>query len=63
MVAWVGGCTVSEKWSEPFAHSIKPNAGAGLRIRINQKDKLNLRADYGFGRNQSGLYFDAAEAF
>jgi outer membrane protein assembly factor BamA len=63
LVGWVGGCTVSEKWSEPFAHSIKPNAGIGLRIRINQKDKLNLRADYGFGRNQSGLYFDAAEAF
>jgi hypothetical protein len=63
LVAWAGGCTVSEDWNKPAAHSIKPNAGVGLRIRINQKDKLNLRADYGFGRNQSGLYFDAAEAF
>jgi hypothetical protein len=61
--AWVGGAFVSEDWDEPFKHSFKPNAGIGLRVRINQKDKLNLRADYGFGKNQSGLYFDASEAF
>jgi hypothetical protein len=63
MVGWVGAATVSEIWNEPFIHSLKPNAGLGLRIRINQKDKLNLRADYGFGHHQQGLYFDAAEAF
>jgi hypothetical protein len=61
--AWVGGAFVSEVWTQPFEHSFKPNAGIGLRLRINQKDKLNLRADYGFGTNQSGLYFDASEAF
>jgi outer membrane protein assembly factor BamA len=60
---WGGGSLVSEKWSEPLNHSLKPNFGAGLRLRINQKDRLNLRADYGMGRNQSGLYLDAAEAF
>lgn len=60
---WAGMCTVSEEWQKPFAHSIKPNAGVGIRVRINQKDKLNLRADYGFGKNQSGLYLDAAEAY
>lgn len=62
-VVWIGAATIAEKWYEPFAFSVKPNAGLGLRLRINQKDKLNLRADFGFGRNQSGLYFDAAEAF
>ena len=61
--AWVGVAAVAEKWYQPFEFSLKPNAGIGLRLRINQKDKLNLRADYGFGKNQSGLYFDAAEAF
>lgn len=60
---WLGGCAASEDWNTPFLHSLKPNAGIGLRIRINQKDKLNLRADYGFGKNQSGLYLDAAEAY
>jgi hypothetical protein len=60
---WAGGALVSERWSKPFAHSLKPNAGLGLRLRINQRDKLNLRGDYGVGRNQTGLYLDAAEAF
>lgn len=60
---WGGGAFVSERWSSPFRHSIKPNAGAGVRLRINQRDKLNLRADYGVGKRQSGLYLDAAEAY
>lgn len=61
--AWVGAATLSDKWNEPFRNSIKPSAGLGLRLRINQTDKLNVRADYGFGKNQTGLYLDAAEAF
>lgn len=30
MVGWLGGCLVSEKWYQPFEHSLKPNAGVGL---------------------------------
>lgn len=60
---WLGACASSEYWDKPFQHSIKPNAGIGFRLRINQSDKLNLRADFGFGKNQSGLYLDASEAF
>jgi outer membrane protein assembly factor BamA len=60
---WGGLATLSEKWSRPFNHAVKPNFGIGLRLRINQADKLNLRADYGFGKNQQGLYLDASEAF
>ncbi|CCH55050.1 hypothetical protein BN8_04282 [Fibrisoma limi BUZ 3] len=36
--------------------------GAGLRIRIN-RDRLNIRADYGFGRQSNGLYLTVGEAF
>lgn len=36
--------------------------GAGLRFRINN-DGLNLRADYGFGRQSTGLYLTIGEAF
>jgi hypothetical protein len=61
--AWVGGAFACENWSEPFNHKFKPTAGLGLRLRINQKDKLSLRADYGLGKNQTGLYLDAAEAY
>jgi hypothetical protein len=60
---WAGLATLSEKWNTPFSHSVKPNAGIGLRLRINQADKLNLRADYGFGKLQQGLYLDASEAY
>ncbi len=37
--------------------------GAGLRFALNQKDRLNLRADLGFGSGSSGFYFGGAEAF
>jgi len=36
--------------------------GAGLRVRIN-RDRLNIRADYGFGRQSNGLYLTIGEAF
>jgi outer membrane protein assembly factor BamA len=63
MAIWAGGAFVSEQWTTPFKNPLMPNVGVGFRLRINQKDKLNLRADYGVGRNQSGLYLDAAEAY
>lgn len=36
--------------------------GAGLRIRINN-DGLNIRADYGIGKQSTGLYLTLGEAF
>lgn len=36
--------------------------GAGLRVRINN-DGLNVRADYGFGKQSTGLYLTLGEAF
>lgn len=61
--SWAGVGATSESWKDPFANALKPNGGIGLRFRINPKDKLNIRADYGFGKRQSGFYLDAAEAF
>jgi hypothetical protein len=60
---WVGLASLSEDWRKPFRHPVKPSVGLGLRLRINQTDKLNVRADYGFGKHQQGLYLDAAEAY
>jgi outer membrane protein assembly factor BamA len=37
--------------------------GAGLRFTVNRRDQLNLRLDYGLGRNSSGLYLTIGEAF
>lgn len=37
--------------------------GAGLRFTINRRDHLNIRLDYGFGRQSSGFYLTIGEAF
>ncbi len=37
--------------------------GAGLRLMVSKKEKLNLRIDYGFGRQSGGLYVILKEAF
>lgn len=43
--------------------SPKAAYGAGLRFTINRRDNLNLRVDYGLGRQSSGLYLTIGEAF
>ena len=37
--------------------------GAGLRFTLNRRDHLNIRLDYGLGRQSSGFYLTVGEAF
>lgn len=37
--------------------------GAGLRILLIKQEQMNLRADFGFGEDQSGFYFGFGEVF
>jgi len=37
--------------------------GVGLRFVVDAKQRLNLRLDFGFGHDTSGVYFTAGEAF
>jgi hypothetical protein len=37
--------------------------GLGLRFVFDPKQRLHLRLDFGFGRDTSGVYFTAGEAF
>ncbi|GAB2595084.1 BamA/TamA family outer membrane protein [Spirosoma areae] len=37
--------------------------GAGLRFTVNRRDHLNIRLDYGIGRQSSGFYLTIGEAF
>lgn len=61
---WIGGALTPTSMFSLGDSSIKPNAGIGLRVMINQKDKVNVRVDQGFGKQkQQGLYLDIAEAF
>lgn len=61
---WLGGALTPREWYSLGDSSFKPNGGIGLRFMINQKDKLNVRIDQGFGKQkQKGLYLDIAEAY
>ena len=43
---------------------IKPSGGLGLRYRLNEEEKINIRLDIGFGeKNNSGVYLTIGEAF
>jgi outer membrane protein assembly factor BamA len=47
-----------------FAYApIRSTAGAGLRFRIDRKEKLNLRLDLALGKNSQAIYFTVGEAF
>lgn len=37
--------------------------GVGLRFALNPEERINLRLDYGVGKNSSGLYITVTEAF
>jgi len=41
----------------------RPNGGIGLRYQLDKKQKLNIRADYGFGVKSQGFYLTFGEAF
>lgn len=44
--------------------NIKPNVGAGCRIRVDKKEKTNLRFDYAIGAGgQTGFYVSFGESF
>jgi len=42
---------------------VKYSYGGGVRIALNQKEKLNLRLDYGIAKGSSGFYLQLGEAF
>jgi outer membrane protein assembly factor BamA len=37
--------------------------GAGIRFLFNKEENVNIRVDFGVGRNTSGVYFGVEEAF
>ena len=59
--AWVGCGTVFPSFDKFSWSNILPNYGLGFRFEF--KHNVNLRVDYGFGKNTSGIVFQIAEAF
>lgn len=60
-VAWVGAGTVFPSLKHFEFDHILPNYGVGLRIEI--KHNVNMRIDYGFGKQTAGFVFQMAESF
>ena len=60
-VAWCGGGTVFPSFQELNLKNVLPNYGLGLRVEF--KHNVNIRIDYGFGKQTGGLLFQFAEAF
>lgn len=55
---------VYKKMKYVTANSFKHSYGAGVRVAILPKEKLNVRIDYGFSdRHNKGLYFTVGECF
>lgn len=60
-VAWIGGGNVFPSFKKLELKHTLPNYGLGLRIEF--KHNVNVRIDYGFGKNTAGFVFQFAEAF
>ena len=58
-VVWVAAGTVMEDVTE--MDKLLPNFGIGYRFEV--QPRMNVRFDYGFGKDISGLYFNFTEAF
>ncbi|MCJ7757731.1 MAG: outer membrane protein assembly factor [Gillisia sp.] len=64
MVAFVGAGNVANNILNYEFNSLKTSGGLGLRFLFNEKQKINLRMDIGFGSDGShGIYFGIQEAF
>lgn len=61
VAVWVGGGNVFPSLKKFDFSKTLPNYGIGYRWEF--KNRINVRLDYGFGRNQSGFIFNINEAF
>jgi len=62
-VVFGGVGQVANQFSEFNIDNLKYTYGAGLRILINEKERIHIRLDAGFGKETSGYYITIGEAF
>ena len=63
VVVFGGLGDVSPQFETFELSDVKPSYGLGLRYMILPKRKVNLRLDFGFGKETSGIYINITEAF
>jgi hypothetical protein len=62
-VAFAGIGDVFNRPRQVSLNTLKYSYGAGLRFAVNRKERLNIRFDYGFGRDSRSFYISLTEAF
>jgi len=62
-VAFAGVGDVGSRLVDIKVRDLKTSLGVGARFLFNKAENVNLRADVGFGRETSGVYFGLEEAF
>lgn len=61
VVAWIGGGNVFPRFNELEFRQSLISYGVGYRWEF--KKRINIRLDYGRGKDQSGFYFGINEVF
>jgi outer membrane protein assembly factor BamA len=54
---------VASELAKATIATIKPTYGFGVRFRIDELQKLDLRVDVGYGKDTNGIYFSVNQAF
>ena len=62
-VAFAGAGDVFGPSSNLSLKNLKYSIGAGLRFVVNPSERLNIRLDYGYGKEGGHFYFVVAESF
>jgi outer membrane protein assembly factor BamA len=62
-VVFAGLGDVAGEMSRFRSREVKTSAGFGLRYMLIPEEKMNLRLDFGFGKDTSGFYVTITEAF
>jgi hypothetical protein len=63
MVVFGGLGDVSPEFTSFDFSEVKPSYGLGLRYMILPKRRVNIRLDFGFGKQTQGIYINITEAF
>lgn len=63
LAAFVGMGSISPTWSGFSQALVLPSYGVGLRFKVIPSENINLRIDYGRGRDTGNFYFGISEAF
>jgi outer membrane protein assembly factor BamA len=63
IVVFGGIGDVADELDDLILKDFKYSYGFGLRYIFDEKERLTVRADFGFGKNTSGVYFAMQETF